>query len=148
MSKKMNGFKRTLMAAVCAASVMATAIPVSAAEMVDPAVIAQLEDSISVAASCSCKKELLLMSRQCSKIDDNSHWAVYTFKYECVHGMSTETDTVRESHSYAGYGRDEHVQGQQKHVYYAACIGNGCSHEKSQTVNCYGDVNGGSHTLP
>lgn len=144
MSKKMNGFKRTLMAAVCAASVMATAIPVSAAEMVDPAVIAQLEDSISVAASCSCKKELLAMSRQCSRVDDNTHTAYYTLKYECAHGLSTEYKTINESHSYTGYVDDSHTSGT-THWFYKQCV---CGNKKGDPFDCMGLLNGGAHVRP
>ena len=63
-----------IICSVCAASVMATAIPVSAAEMVDPAVIAQGEDSISVAASCSCR---FLMRTPVS----NTRGIVYMFAF-------------------------------------------------------------------
>ena len=143
MSKKMNGFKRTLMAAVCAPSVMATAIPVSAAEMVDPAVIAQLEDSISVAASCSCAQDWQFMSRQCSRIDGNTHMAYYTFYYECIHGIHRKVDEIKENHSYGGYVDGGHVKDERKHQWNKECACGNTSDVK--IIECYGDVNGGSH---
>lgn len=146
MSKKMNGFKRTLMAAVCAASVMATAIPVSAAEMVDPAVIAQLEDSISVAASCSCTLEWEIMSRQCSRIDGSTHMAYYMLYSECAHGIHRKNEEIRENHSYGAYSDGGHIVGTTKHRFYKACACGNKTGEKE--ISCMGEQNGGAHAVP
>lgn len=145
MSKKMNGFKRTLMAAVCAASVMATAIPVSAAEMVDPAVIAQGEDSISVANDCDCKKDWYLMSRQCSPNDGSTHWAYYTFLCECVHGTHRRFESIKENHTYGGYIDGGHVA-YRTHRWYKQCE---CGNKTdTKELLCMGAENGGAHAQP
>lgn len=146
MSKKMNGFKRTLMAAVCAASVMATAIPVSAAEMVDPAVIAQLEDSISVANDCDCKKDWQFMSRQCSPYDASTHIAYYTFHCECEHGSHRRVETIKENHTYGGYVDGGHVTGERNHRWYKQCACGRTTDHK--TLFCMGAENGGAHAQP
>lgn len=146
MSKKMNGFKRTLMAAVCAASVMATAIPVSAAEMVDPAVIAQLEDSISVAASCNCALEWSVMSRQYSWIDGSTHMAYYMLYSECIHGLHRKNDEVKESHSYGSYIDGGHIANSQRHKFYKECV---CGDRSGGIeITCYAGQNGGIHAVP
>lgn len=145
MSKKDNIIKSYIVTALCMVFVLNTAISVSAAEMVEPAVIAQLEDSISVAGECNCVQDWGLMSRHYDRIDNSTHTVTSMYYSECMHGLKRKNEVTRENHFYKTNRDKGHVAGSQKHKWHVVCV---CGDTESIVITCLGEQNGGAHAQP
>ncbi len=145
MSKKVNISNRCFLATVCVASGLVTAIPVSAVEMVDSAVVAQIDNSIIVAGECDCVQDWQLMSKQYGWLDGNTHTVSSMYYSECIHGLKRKDEITRENHGYGNWKSLGHLSGSRKHDWHGECV---CGDGKSITISCYADVNGGMHAYP
>ena len=144
MSKKIRCFKEFLVAVVGAAFVLIVT-PVSAAEMANPADVAQLENSISVAGECDCVQDWALMSRRYDQIDNSTHTVTGIYYSECMHGLKKKNEVTRENHSYKPDRDEGHISSTQNHIWQVTCV---CGDKKYEIITCWGEINGGSHSSP
>jgi len=132
--------KKGLLVLACALSMVLPGLSVSAAENAE-------EISVSILADCGCEKTIATVSRQkCEAIDASTHRSQYSVTYKCVHGLTTETQQIVETHNYGGYQDKGHVA-TAKHLYTRSC--SSCGYTDNKYLNCYASPSAsGGHAVP
>lgn len=140
-----NKTKRGLLAMLFAVTMMSAGFTVNASAPAD--VDGASFMSARLQGSCGCTMDVEIVSKRgCSRIDDSTHMAEYYVTYRCPHGSKSQTEFVKETHTYGSYQDGGH-QDNSRHLYVRSCS---CCGDKDELyLKCYASSgSSGGHAVP